>query len=355
MTQAKPLPATATLHPLEPLTAREVEAAIEIVKADARRTDACRFVGVTLHEPTKDVVLNNHTGIDVPREAFVILLDNAERRCIEVVVSLGESRVSSWRAQQGVQPAIMLDEFVDCENAVNQSPQFIEALRKRGVDDVGLVMVDPWSFGSYGVESEDDKGKRLSRALAWVRSEPADNGYARPLEGVVAIVDLNKMEVLRVEDYGVVPLPPDPGNWTRRCGNTPTGAPRRSRCAGPDGSSFPLSPLSATTNTPFTGISTRMDRSSSRYARGARADDRYHVGARWSSIHDEGPAWESGLHRSQSGTIASSASVVTTVGCDLAPVSGTGRFLGVLLMLYGVAMFVYFVSHGVAFLRGGSR
>ena len=34
-------------------------------------------------------------------------------------------------------------------------------------------------------------------------------------DGVVAVVDLNKMEVLRVEDHGVVPLPPESGNWTR--------------------------------------------------------------------------------------------------------------------------------------------
>ncbi|MGB8701162.1 MAG: primary-amine oxidase, partial [Thermosynechococcaceae cyanobacterium] len=49
---------------------------------------------------------------------------------------------------------------------------------------------------------------------SWVRSSPTDNGYARPIEGVIAVIDLNKMEVLRVEDYGVVPLPPQPGNYT---------------------------------------------------------------------------------------------------------------------------------------------
>src|SRR5947208_11396493 len=76
-------------------------------------------------------------------------------------------------------------------------------------------MVDPWSAGMYGNEPAEDKGKRLSRALCFVRSEPHDNGYARPLEGVVAVVDLAKMEVLRVEDYGVVPLPPTSGNWAR--------------------------------------------------------------------------------------------------------------------------------------------
>jgi primary-amine oxidase len=67
----------------------------------------------------------------------------------------------------------------------------------------------------YGTERPEEHGKRLSRALCWVRSEASDNGYARPLDGVVAIVDLNKMEVMRVEDYGVVPLPPESGNWFR--------------------------------------------------------------------------------------------------------------------------------------------
>ena len=42
-----------------------------------------------------------------------------------------------------------------------------------------------------------------------------DNGYARPIEGVVTVIDLNRKEVVRVEDYGVVPLPPKPGNWVR--------------------------------------------------------------------------------------------------------------------------------------------
>ena len=61
----------------------------------------------------------------------------------------------------------------------------------------------------------EDQGKRLVRALSWVRSDPMDNGYARPIEGLVTVIDLNRKEVVRVEDYGVVPLPPKPGNWGR--------------------------------------------------------------------------------------------------------------------------------------------
>ena len=37
----------------------------------------------------------------------------------------------------------------------------------------------------------------------------------RPIEGVVAVIDLNAKQVVRVEDYGVVPLPPRPANWAR--------------------------------------------------------------------------------------------------------------------------------------------
>ena len=52
------------------------------------------------------------------------------------------------------------------------------------------------------------------RALTWVRASPHDNGYARPVENVVTVVDLHAMQVLAVEDYGVVPLPPEDANYT---------------------------------------------------------------------------------------------------------------------------------------------
>ena len=207
---------TATTHPLEPLSKAEIESAVAITKADSRVNEAHRFVSVVLNEPDKQSVLSYTQDNHVEREAFVVLLDRSTAHCIEAVVSLTQSAITSWLAIEGAQPAILLDEFVECEEAVKRSPEFIEALRKRGVDDVDLVMVDPWSAGAYGVEPEDEKGRRLSRALVWVRSDPTDNGYARPLQNVVAVVDLNSMEVLRVEDYGVVPLPPEPGNWTRK-------------------------------------------------------------------------------------------------------------------------------------------
>ena len=53
-----------------------------------------------------------------------------------------------------VQPAIMLDEFAECEAACKANPEWQAAMRKRGVTDFDLCMVDPWSAGNYGIEDE---------------------------------------------------------------------------------------------------------------------------------------------------------------------------------------------------------
>jgi primary-amine oxidase len=207
------IPPTPVLHPLEPLTAEEITAAVHIVRTERALHERVRFASVMLHEPPKDVVLSFQPGDPITRAAFLILLDNTDGATYEAIVSITEGKVTSWRHIPGVQPSIMLDEFFECEQAVKASPEFQAALRKRGITDVDLLMVDPWSAGNYD-GTEEESTRRLSRALSWIRSDPHDNGYAHPLEGVIAVVDLNKMEVVRIEDYGVVPLPPASGAYT---------------------------------------------------------------------------------------------------------------------------------------------
>jgi primary-amine oxidase len=203
-------------HPLDPLTADEIVRAVEIIRQARQVNDAWRIVTVTLAEPSKDVVRSFKPGAAIPRQALLVAIDRGKGQAYEGIVDLVKGTVERFDAlPAGIQPPISLDEFTECEEAIKRSPEFLAALKKRGASDVQLVMVDPWSAGMYGTERPEEKGKRLSRALCWVRSEAADNGYARPLDGVIAVVDLNKMEVMRVEDYGVVPLPPESGNWHR--------------------------------------------------------------------------------------------------------------------------------------------
>lgn len=196
-------------HPLEPLTAAEVQHAVTALVAAGRVTPTTRFVSVSLKEPKKEFV---HANEPAPREAFAVLFDNATNSCYEAVVSLAENGVTAWKHVPGVQPTMTIDEQTECEQAVLASPEFRAALKKQyGLDDTSLVMVDIWSAGYYG--QPEEANRRLARPLCFLRSDPTDNGYARPIEGIRPIVDLNEMKVIRVEEYGHWPLPPQAGNY----------------------------------------------------------------------------------------------------------------------------------------------
>jgi len=212
-TKATPQESTRSVvsHPLDPLTAEEIADASSILKSQRDLGPRTRFETVVLREPLKDDVLGFKAGDPVGREAFLVVLDNDVPATYEAVVSLDDRSVVSWEHIPGVQPRVMFDEFMECEAAVRADARFQTAIRKRGITDPSLVMVDPWSAGNYGYE--DEEGRRLVLCRNFARSSPTDNGYARPIEGVTAVVDLNGMEVVRVDDYGVMPLPPEPGNY----------------------------------------------------------------------------------------------------------------------------------------------
>lgn len=198
------------MHPLEPLSASEVQRVITVLRKAGHVTPTTRFVSVSLREPDKYLV---HAGApDLPREAFAVLFDNATNSCMEAIVSITRQLVVSIRHIPDVQPTMTIDEQIECEQAVLASPEFRDALQRQyGIDDTSLVMVDIWSAGNYGEAEESNR--RLARPLCFLRTDPTNNGYARPIEGIRPVVDLNMMQVIRVEEYGHWPLPPHAGNY----------------------------------------------------------------------------------------------------------------------------------------------
>jgi Cu2+-containing amine oxidase len=111
------------LHPLEPLSVEEIQAAVAIAKTSRQLGSQFRFPTVVLNEPPKPVVLNFKPGDRIHREAFLILLDNATGATYEAIVSLNEGIVTSWKQIPGVQPNIMADELAECEAAVKAHPE----------------------------------------------------------------------------------------------------------------------------------------------------------------------------------------------------------------------------------------
>ena len=164
-----------------------------------------RFVTISLLEPPKAEVYAFEPGEPVARHAFVVAIERGPGTVFEGEVNLTAGKVESWVERPGVQPHPVFEEFVDADEVIRADERWREALRRRGVTDFDQVQIDPWPAGNFG--HPEEQGRRILRGISYVRDERASNGYARPIEGVVAVVDLNERRVIRLIDEGDAPVP----------------------------------------------------------------------------------------------------------------------------------------------------
>ena len=188
-------------HPLEMLSGEEVERAGAIVRADPRFPDGAKFVHVVVHEPDKADLAAGTAA----RAVEVQLVAGPGLGVIEVVVSLADGRVRSWDVIEGVRPTLLFGEAMHAIFTTKEHPEYIAALARRGITDVDNVQIDPWPAGVFGYGAEDDR--RIARCISFLRTDPQDNGYARPIEGLIVHFDLGRNEVIDVIDHGVVTMP----------------------------------------------------------------------------------------------------------------------------------------------------
>ncbi len=196
-------------HPLDPLDAAEIKAAVGILRRERPVSPVARFVSVSLHEPAKDQTDGGAAA--VPREAFVVLLEPEQHAIYEAVVSLTTGSVSSWRPVPDARGPVTLPEFDECERVTRADPRVRAALARRGITAVEQVQVEAWGIGTF--TAAEDAGRRVVWTLLFYRERPDDNPYAKPIDGLHAIVDLDEMAVVRVADSGAVPLPPGSGAY----------------------------------------------------------------------------------------------------------------------------------------------
>jgi primary-amine oxidase len=198
-------------HPLAMLTAEEVRAAVAILRADERIGPDAPFVHVVLHEPAKAGLLAWAPGDPVDREVRALAVTGPGLHLVEAIVSVTTGELRHLEVVEGMRPALLFGESIDAVVKVKEHPEWQAAMRKRGITDLDNVQIDPWPAGNFGIDHETDR--RISRCLAYVREHAQDNGYARPVEGVIAYFDSTNGEVLEVVDYGEVPLPPQGGGY----------------------------------------------------------------------------------------------------------------------------------------------
>ncbi len=191
-------------HPLDPLSAEEITAAAGVLKAAPGFPRGALFSTIVLQEPDKDGVLGHQPGAPVGRRAFSVVLDRRGNRTFEAAVDLDAKRLLSWSEVKGVQPLVTASEYEVLPGIVKADARWREAMRRRGIRDWDKVQIDGWAVGEV---PSAHGGKRLLRALSYLK-DGSINFYGRPIEGVVALVDMNTGRVVEVEDTGVVPLAP---------------------------------------------------------------------------------------------------------------------------------------------------
>ncbi|NKM70651.1 primary-amine oxidase [Rhizobium laguerreae] len=210
----------AVTHPLDPLSLDEIASAVAILKDRQTLAATFRFPITRLEEPTKADLAAYRLGDRLPRLAFILAIDISNGETFEGIVDLTAGTVSYIRLPLDElpygQPPIMLCEFETVEGTVKSDPRWIAAVKKRGItdEDIPLIQIDPFSSGYFGREFE--KGKRIVRAVSYWREDVRDNGYAHPIEGVVAVVDLITNRVVDlVDDEKIIPVPRKKRNYGR--------------------------------------------------------------------------------------------------------------------------------------------
>jgi primary-amine oxidase len=231
-----------TPHPLDPLTADEIRAVAAILRRERGvARPGWRIASIELAEPAKDVVRAFRPGDPVERAARAVLWDTGDGTAYVAGLSLTGDSIVSWDAQPGRQPNATTDEWSDCDAAMRAHPDVVAALARRGVTDMDLVLVDMWTYGAHLIPPSY-VDRRVGWCDIWVRDSRDSNPYAHSVSGLKLVVDLNRMELLEIEDAPGAGFPDVQGEYVPK--HVPGLAGRTDRRAllvsQPDGVSFTL-------------------------------------------------------------------------------------------------------------------
>ncbi len=233
-------------YPLDPLSGEEFTRVTAILGHEHQVGDGWRIASIEMIEPGKaELAAFDDGGPMPPRRAAVTCLQRANNATYKGVVSLTDDRVESFEHIPGVQANFTVDEFLECDEMLRTHPDVRAALAKRGVTDFDLVFMDTWTYGE-AVAPAEYRDRRIGWSDTWLKAAPGANPYAHPVSGLHCVVDVNSMELLRIEDNGGVEPPNVMGEYV------PKHIPDRIRSASrreplkalaieqPDGPSFTL-------------------------------------------------------------------------------------------------------------------
>jgi primary-amine oxidase len=196
-------------HPMDALTTDEISATVKLLKDAGDIDDKLRFPAISLLEADKSIIRNWKTGQPFTRAAFVVIRKNGET--FEATVDLTEKKVTSFTPKPGAEPMIMDAEWALARDKFIADPRYKAALAKRGITDPKSVFCTPNSAGTFPGDGYDSK--RILKVPCFSGADKPAPNFARPIEGLMGIVDSETGEVLDVLDRETVDLAPMPKSY----------------------------------------------------------------------------------------------------------------------------------------------
>ena len=203
-----------TDNPLAPPSPEEIETCLKLFKAAHQSEQKPVFANVGLEEPDKAAVKAGTAhrvlkllGIDGQADGgFLARIDVTTEEVLAIERLPANAGVPYTFAELGVAVELL-----------KTDADYLAALNARGIatttkEELALVQIDPWPGGGY-THPDVPEGHRAVRCIAFLRTDKTDNGYARPVQGLLAHVDLTAGKIAAIEDHGVSPMPTEPGRF----------------------------------------------------------------------------------------------------------------------------------------------
>ncbi|MCP3395009.1 tyramine oxidase [Bradyrhizobium sp. CCGB12] len=193
----------AATHPMDGLTADEIRAAVDLLRSAGKFDAAARIVSITLDENAKDEVRAWQLGQTFARRAIATLL--ADGRLYEARIDLATRSLAGFDEIGDRQAALTIDELMSAGELPKQDQRWIAAMAKRGITDFRNIICLPLTVGP--VADPDMRGRRLLNVPCVDTTGAGNNLWGKPIENLIAQVDLKSRTVLSVDDLGIVPPP----------------------------------------------------------------------------------------------------------------------------------------------------
>ncbi|KAG5077723.1 hypothetical protein JHK82_056418 [Glycine max] len=228
-------------HPLDPLSPAEINKTRDIVQGSylgAIPNITYHFVDV--EEPDKKNVLewlssNTKDKPIIPRQATVVVRVKGET--YELVVDLTKRSIVSDKIYTGHgYPPFTFNELFQASKLPLTYPKFKSSIAKRGLN-LSEVSCVPFTIGWYG-----EKITRRALKVSCFYRGGSVNVWARPIEGITVLVDVDSMQITMYNDRYIAPLPKAEGTDFQSSSSNSNSRPKASSasCNGSDITGFTI-------------------------------------------------------------------------------------------------------------------